>query len=208
MTVKLEVSTRDGSTAALRAQGKVPAVVYGPKQEPVSLAVDKQEFTKVLESAGESTIISLAGLDQEIEVLIHDVAFDPARGGVEHVDFYAIERGKELTTHVALDFVGEAPVTKTGAMVNKPLHEIEVTCRPSNLPSEITVDLSALKAVSDVIMVKDLAIPADVKVETDPELVVAAVSAARKAESESDESADELTPADVLAEKPADTDAA
>jgi len=198
MTVKLEVTKRDGSTAALRAKGMVPAVVYGPKQEPLSLAIDKQVFTKVLEAAGESTIISLAGLDAEVEVLIHDVAFDPARGGIEHVDFYAIERGKELTTHVALEFTGEAPVVKQGATINKALHEIEVTCRPSQLPSEIVVDLGVLADEDSVIAVKDLVIPAGVKVETDAELIVASVAAARAEEPEA-----EAVPAAAEAETPA-----
>ncbi len=196
MTVKLEVIKRDGTAAALRAKGMVPAVVYGPKQEPVSIAVDKQIFTKVLEAAGESTIINLAGLDADIEVLIHDVAFDSARGGVEHVDFYAIERGKELTTHVALEFTGEAPVTKQGATVNKALHEVEVTCRPSQLPSEIVVDLSVLADEEAVIAVKDLVIPTGVKVETDPELIVASVSAARAEEPEESAPVAEETPAE------------
>ncbi len=184
MTIKLDVSKRDGSVAALRAAGKTPAVVYGPKQEPISIAVDTVAFTKALESAGESTIINLVGLGDEIEVLIHDVAFNAARGGVEHADFYAIERGKELTTHVALEFVGEAPVTKSGATVNKALHEVEVTCRPSALPAHIAVDISVLIDEESNIAVRDLVVPAGVKIETEGDIIVASVTAARAEEPE------------------------
>lgn len=185
MTIKLEVEKRSGSVNAVRAAGKIPAVVYGPKQEPISLAVDRTTFTKVLDEAGESTILNLIGLEHDIEVLIHDVAFNAAQGGIEHADFYAIERGKELTTDVALEFVGEAPILKSGATLNKNLHEVEVTCRPSVLPSHIEVDVSILTDVDQHIAVKDLVVPTGVKIETDPELMIVTVSGARAAEPES-----------------------
>jgi large subunit ribosomal protein L25 len=141
-------------------------------------------FEKTLHSAGESTIINLVGLGEDVEVLIHDVAFNAEKGGVEHVDFYAIERGKELTTNVALEFVGEAPVEKTGATVTKVLQEIEITCRPSSLPSHIEVDISTLDEEGSQIFVKDLKIADDITVTLEDDAVVAAVSAAREEEPE------------------------
>ncbi len=180
MTIKLEVVKREGDATTLRAKGMTPGVVYGPKQEPVSIAVDTVLFTKTLEEAGESTIINLVGLGDEIEVLIHDVSFNAARGGVEHADFYAIERGKELTTNVALEFIGEAPVTKTGATVNKMLHEVEVTCRPSVLPNHIDVDVSVLTDVDANIAIKDLVVPAGVTINNEPHVIVASVTEARE----------------------------
>lgn len=184
MTLKLDVAVRAGTATELRKDGKIPAVVYGPKHPAQSIMVDKVAFVKVLESAGESTILNLEGLGEAVEVLIHDVSFDAAKGGVTHADFYAIERGKELTTNVQLHFIGEAPVSKTGATVTKNLHEVEVTCRPSNLPSHIDVDLSVLTDVDANIAVKDLTIPAGVTVETDGEIIVASVAEARAEESE------------------------
>ena len=180
MTVSLEVTKREGKAAA----GTVPGVVYGPKQDPISLAINKQTFEKTLQNAGESTIITLSGLDEEIEVLVHDVSFNAQRGGVEHVDFYAIERGKELTTNVPLEFIGEAPAEKNGATVNRILHDVEVTCRPSVLPSSIEVDLSVLVDEQSQINVSDLSVSDDVKIENDPEDVVANVAAAREEEPE------------------------
>ncbi len=184
MTTKLEVSKREASVEALRAEGKIPAVVYGPKQEPISIAVDKFQFERTLHDAGESTIITLTGLDEEVEVLVHDVAFDAAKGGAEHADFYAIERGKELTTNVALEFVGEAPVEKNGATVTKVLQDLEVTCRPSALPSHIEVDITVLATEDAQIHVSDLQIPEGVTVTLDGDAVVASVSAAREEEPE------------------------
>ena len=182
MTTKLEVTKREGGNG--RSQGNIPGVVYGPKQEPISIVLDKAVFGKLLQSAGESTIINLEGLGEEIEVLIHDVAFNAEKGGVEHVDFYAIERGKELTTNIALEFIGEAPIEKTGASITKVLQELEVTCRPSVLPSHIEVDISVLDTEGSQILVKDLKIADDVTITLDGDSVVAAVSAAREEEPE------------------------
>ena len=184
MNTTLAVIKREKSGKATRAAKQVPAIVYGPKQKPIKLAIETLDLEKLMRDAGESTIINLQGLDEEVEVLIQDVEFDAARGGVSHVDFYAIERGKELTTNVPLSFVGEAPVEKTDATVNKVLHDIEVTCRPSNLPSEIEVDISVLETESDHILIKDLKIPEGVTLSADPEDVVVTVAAAREEEPE------------------------
>ena len=186
MTQTIQVEKREDSVSneSIRAAGNVPAVVYGPKQEPVSLIVSKQLFEKTLREAGESTILTLEGIGEEVEVLIQDVAFDAARGGVSHVDFYAIERGKELTTNVPLEFVGEAPVEKQGATVNKVVHDIEVTCRPSKLPANIPVDLSVLTAEDSQITVGDLSVPEEVKLSLGSEEVIVTVAAARAEEEE------------------------
>lgn len=191
MTMKLTVETRTKQADSLRTAGYIPGVVYGPKQEPINIAIERVALDKTIEAAGESTIVSLEGLEEPIEVLIHEVAFNPARGGVEHIDFYAIERGKELTTNVALEFTGEAPVLKSGASLNKVLYEVEVTCRPSNLPSHIDVDLSSIETVDAQIHVSDLVIPEGVTVNDDPESVVVTVNEARD-ETEDEEEAPEV----------------
>ena len=197
MTTKLEVTKREESTKTVRSEGNIPGVVYGPKQEPISITLDKAVFEKTLQTAGESTIINLVGLDEEIEVLVHDVAFNAGKGGVEHVDFYAIERGKELTTNVALEFIGEAPVEKIGATVTKVLQDLEVTCRPSVLPSHIEVDISVLTEEASQILIKDLKIADDVKVTLEEDSVVASVSAAREEEPEAEVEAVDMDAVEV-----------
>jgi len=180
MTFSLTVEARDTKgkkLAALRTEGKLPGVVYGPKEKATPLLVDRVAFEKMLKEAGESSVIRLEGLDTPKEVLVHDVAFDPTRGGAIHVDFYAIEAGKELTLHVPLEFIGEAPALKQGGTLTKVLHEIEVTCVPANLPQHIDVDISTLDSMEAQIHVKDLVIPKGVTVENDPEDVVVLVQA-------------------------------
>ena len=194
MTITLPVTMRDKATTAktLLANGSLPAVVYGPKQEPIPVTLDAKVFDKIRHDAGESTIVELTGLKETIEVLIKDLDFNPVKQQVMHVDFYAIERGKEMTTHITLNFVGDAPVEKSGAgSVTKVLQEVTVTCRPSSLPSHIDVDVSSLVNVEDKIFVNDLKVPEGVTVDTEGEDPVAVVSAARtEAEPESETTVD------------------
>lgn len=154
----------------------MPAVVYGPKEQPQAITLDGREFEKAFKEAGESAILVLAGDGGNKEVLIHDVAFDPLRGNISHVDFYAVEKGQKVTVHIPLSFVGEAPALKLGGLLTKALHEIEVTGEPSKLPHEIEVDISGLNSFEDEIRVKDLAVPKGVEINNDPEDMVAIVA--------------------------------
>ena len=187
MTLTLNVAVRENETRQqLKTEDMIPAVVYGPKQETLSLKIERGAFERTFKESGESTIIELQGLTEPIEVLVHQVDFYPTKGGFQHVDFYAIERGKDMTTEVPLVYTGEAPVEKTGGMVNQIMHEVTVTCRPSNLPKEILVDISGMTESDTQITVADLPVPEGVVVDNDPEEVVAVAHGARAEEVEED----------------------
>ncbi len=180
MTFSLTVearSERGKQLEKLRGAGKLPAIMYGPKEEATLLTLDKIAFEKVLKQAGESSVIVLNGLTSPKEVLVQEVSFNPLKGGVIHVDFYAVEAGKEITVDVPLQFVGEAPATKRGGTLTKVLHEVEVTCTPGNLPQHIDVDVTTLDDFEKQIHVKDLVVPKGVTIENDPEDVIALVQA-------------------------------
>ncbi len=180
MTFSLTVEARTErgkKLEQLRSAGKLPAIMYGPKEEATALTIDRVEFEKLFKQTGESSVITLTGLKTPKEVLVNDVAFDARRGGVIHVDFYAVEAGKEITVDVPLEFVGEAPAVKQGGTLTKVLHEVSITCMPANLPKEILVDVSGLDDFEKQIHVRDLTIPANVTLENDGEEVVALVQA-------------------------------
>lgn len=187
MTISLAIAEREATqkSGSLRAAGSVPANVYGPKQDSISITVDAKELAKVLTEAGESTIIELTGLKEPIEVLVKDVDFDPVKQGVRHVDFYAIERGKEMTTNVPLELVGDAPAEKNGVgSVTQVLREVEVTCMPRHLPSHIDVDVSTLTDEHSKVSVGDITVPEGVKIENEPEEAVVVISVAKEEEEE------------------------
>jgi large subunit ribosomal protein L25 len=183
MTHTLEATQRamtGKKVATLRNDGTLPAVVYGPKQEPISLSLGKLAFDKVFKEAGESSVITLTGLAKPVDVLIHDVAFDPRKGGVIHVDFYAIEKGKKLKVDVPLNFTGEAPALKLGGTLTKVLHEVEVEAMATDIPKEIIVDLTALVDFESQIHISDLTVPNGVTITDKPEDVVALVQVVKE----------------------------
>ncbi len=174
MTVILPIKKRmDAEKVDLKES--IPAVIYGPKQVPVAVTIGRKEFEKMFKTAGESTVISLTGLESPISTLVKDVNFAPIKGGIVHVDFYALEKGKEVETHVPLHFIGEAPAVKLGAIVNKVLHEVMVICQPTDLPSHIDVDLSVLVDVESRLTIADIKCPKGVKIEADLSDTVALV---------------------------------
>lgn len=200
MTMTLAVTVRDKSKSleALRASGYIPAVVYGPVQEPAEIVIEEKIFDKVRREAGESTVLELTGLSKPMEVLIKEVDFSPIRQQIIHVDFLALEKGKEITTHVPLHFVGVAPVEdlKLGT-VTKVLHEVEVVCMPANLPNHLDVDLSNLKTVEDKIHVSDIVVPAGVQITLEAEETVAVVGQAAESEEEAEETAIDMDAIEV-----------
>lgn len=163
-------------TASLRSAGRLPAIVYGPKEEPVSITVDAIAFEKLYREIGDSTIIALKGVDDDKDVLVHDIDYDPVKGFMRHVDFYAIERGKTLEVSVALEFEGESEAVRLGGVLTKVLHELEIESLPRNLPGHLTVDISTLAEFGDQILVKDIVLPEGVTALADPEDVVAVVN--------------------------------
>jgi len=181
--MELTVEKRDTNTspAALRREGKIPAVVYGRSEGSTPIMVDQKTFEKVFKEAGESTVITLTGLGGQKDALIHEVSFHPVSGMPLHADFYAIEKGQTVTVSVPLEFEGVAPAVKDlGGILVKVMHELEIECQPKDLPQQIVVDISALTTLDGQIMVKDLKLPASAKISVDLEEVVAMVSVAQE----------------------------
>ncbi len=181
----------------------IPAVLYGPKIENKLLFVERKEFETVYKKAGETSLISLSikGEDNKekeskFSVLIQEVQKSPLNNKIIHIDFYQPLLTDEIEVSVPLEFVGESPAVKElGGTLIKEIQEIEVKALPQNIPSKIEVDISKLKTFKDEILVKDLFIPANVKVQRDLEEIVAVVTPPEKeveTEEETTESKEEI----------------
>lgn len=145
-----------GKVRQVRQAGFVPAVLYGKGQEPISLQVPQKNFNKTLKEAGESTLVYVNVDGQSYPTIIHDVARDPASDSVIHADFYKVNLSEKIKTNVPVVFVGEAPATKEGGILVRNINELEVEALPQNLPHELTIDISVLKAFGDKITIGDL----------------------------------------------------
>lgn len=181
--INLKVKKRDISEKT--PSESIPAVFYGPKEKSTSVMVDLKTFEAIWKQAGESSIISLEGVGEAKESLIHDVQVHPVSGSPIHVDFYVIERGKKLTVKVPLEFVGESLAVKNlGGTLVKALHELEIEVLPRDLPQYIEVDISVLNDFDSHISVADLSMPEGVTALFEPNESVASVSAPKEEEIE------------------------
>ncbi len=169
----------------VRSNGMVPAVVYGASVENTSISVSSIEFVKVFKEAGESSTIVIDIEGKKVDVLIHDVQFDPVKSHPVHVDFLAVDMNKPVHVLVPLEFVGVAPAEKSGlGTLVKVLHEVEIEALPKDLPHNISVDISSLLTLENQIHAKDLVMPAGVTLLTEMDEVIALVAAAKEEKEE------------------------
>ena len=180
LTAEKRVST--DKLDAIRKAGKIPAVFYGPKESSTSITLNAKEFTKVWKKAGESSVIILKDASgAEHETLIHEVDIHPLTGDVRHADFYVIEKGKKVEVSVPLVFSGVSPAVKDKAGILVKVHrEIEIEAAPRDLPHDLTVDISKLVELTDVIKAKDLVLPKGVELKINPEEVIASIAEAKE----------------------------
>lgn len=170
---------------ALRGEGKIPGILYGPETKPIALEIDTKIFNSIHKEAGESTLIELKIGDNSYSVLIQAIQIDPIKGNIIHVDFFQPSLKEEIEVEVSLVFIGESLAVKDlGGTLVQNFSEITVKCLPKNLPSHIDVDVSSLNTFEDSILVKDLKVPENVEIQRNMEDVVVNVSAPQKVEEE------------------------
>ena len=171
----------------LRKEGRLPAVLYGPKIKSLPLEIEEKSFEKIYKTAGESTLISLEVPEKKkrFHVLIQNVQLDPLTLEPLHVDFFQPSLKEKIEARIPLVFEGESKAVKDlGGTLVKHLTEIEVKALPQDLPPEIKVNIEKLETFDDEILVKDLPIPEKVEVQRKPDEIVATVSPPEKIEEE------------------------
>ncbi len=188
LTLDIEPRKTSDSPVALRTKGVVPAVFYGPKEGSTPIAVDSRKLEHVWKAGGQTSVITLEGVGDKKESLIHDVQFHPVTGRLLHADFYVLEKGKKIKINVPLEWVGQAPAEKAGHIVVKALHEVEIEVAPAELPHNLAVDLSKLENVGDHITASQITLPPSAALITDAHEIVVSVT-------EFKEEAVEITPA-------------
>ncbi len=163
-----------------RAQGQLPAVLYGRDIKPRNLFVLYNLFKKVWSEAGESTLVDLYIDGEPHKVLIADIQHDPLSGNIRHVDFREVRMTEKLEADVRLKFVGESRAVKElGAILVKSISEVKVRCLPQNLVHEIEVDLGPLVEFGSLIRVSDIRAPESIEILANPNEVVATVALPR-----------------------------
>lgn len=159
----------------LRQKGVIPGHVFGKKIETEHVSVKAIDFIKVYKEAGETGLVDLKIGEEKVKpVLIRQVQVDPVRGEMLNIDFYQVNLSEKTRVNVPIILIGEEPeIIHTGeAVVIQPMMEIEVEALPTDLPENIEVDITPLKAIDDAITVADLPVPQGVTILAEPESVV------------------------------------
>ncbi len=167
--------------AALRAEGFVPGVYYGHKEASTPCVFPLIAFKKVWKEAGESAVVTLEMPKGKVSALIHEVQVDPIKGYPIHVDFYALEKGQEVSVNIPLEFTGVSVAVKDlGGSLVKVLHEVEVKGQPESLPHNFTIDISSLATLDAQILAESIVLPKGVTLVTSGTDVVAAIAVAKE----------------------------
>ena len=167
-------TTGTRSSRRLRREGRVPAVVYGLSQDPVSIDVDWPELRRVLTTdAGVNAVIHLEFGGEKQMSIVKDIQRHPVRRDVTHIDFLRIDPNQDVTVDVPVVMVGEAKeVTDADGMVDQNMFSLSVNAAPDNIPNELEIDISDL-TVGDSKRVGDISLPIGVTTDVDPEETVA-----------------------------------
>jgi large subunit ribosomal protein L25 len=165
----------------LRAQGRIPAVLYGAQKDAVPVSVDPKQITRILTSeSGHNTIFDLQVGNEKTKAMIVDWQYEPIKGRLLHIDLKRIAMDERLRVKVPIILTGEpAGVKQQGGILEQVLRELELECLPGDIPSHIDVDVSGL-VFGQVLRVSDLPHGGKVKFLTEENQTVAHITAVKE----------------------------
>ncbi|MCA9274460.1 MAG: 50S ribosomal protein L25 [Phycisphaerales bacterium] len=202
LSAKKRERTGSRYSQRVRNAGGLPAVVYGHKEEPVSITLDAHQTIMHLSKGEKVFELDIEGAKQH--VLLKDLGYDYLGTNIIHADFARVDLNERVDVNVHLRFVGDAEGLKTsGAIMMHPHTEIELNVLVTNLPDHIDVDVSGMK-VGDVMHASDVKLPLDtMKLVTDEDTIVAQIvmKAVQEDEGEAGEVGAEGASPEVIKEK-------
>ena len=179
-----------GASRALRREGRVPAVIYGGKEEPTPIHVEEKLLVQQLMTGHfMNSIVMIDANGEKVRTLPKDVALHPVSDRPVHVDFLRLAKGSKIEVNVPVVFVNEedSPGLKKGGVLNVVRHELELVCDGEKIPSEIEIDVTGLE-VGDSVHFSALTLPEGSESQiTDRDFTIATVvapSALKRAEGE------------------------
>ncbi len=188
----------------LRRQGILPGIIYGKvgkeQLEPIAIQLDLHEASKTINTLTGSSLVTVDVDGEEYPVILREVQKDIIYGTLRHVDFMAVSLTEKLQTAVPIELIGQAPAEiSMAAVVVSGISELEIECLPQDLPDRFEVDATVLEDIDSVIYVRDLDIPENIDVLSDPDELVAGVTYVT-IEEEEEEEEEEAELAELLEE--------
>jgi large subunit ribosomal protein L25 len=187
--IKLDFESRSVTgkkVGQLRRQGLLPATVYGKGVGPFNVQINARTFSDLYKQAGKTSLLDITIPGQKAQsAFIHSVQRHPVTRAILHADFLAVDLLVEVTVDVPVHVVGESPLVARGdAILNQPLNALSVRALPTDLPSNIEVDISSLDSMDKTIHVRDIPALASGTITTPEDELVISLTPARVVEAE------------------------
>ena len=181
--ISISAEARDragkGVARAQRRAGRVPAVIYGNKQDPMMISLEGREVEKLIQSPQFFTQIFEVGVDGEKhQVLARDLQLHPVTDRALHIDFMRFNENTRIVLSIPVVFENEedSPGLKRGGVLNIVRREVELLCSPFNIPGELTFNLDGLE-IGDSLHIGAIDLPEGVTATTDRNFTVATIAA-------------------------------
>ena len=173
LVLKAQTRTERGKkmAAKLRLQGKIPAIVYGHKQEPEAITIDLHDFTEGLHHGHRLFDVEIG--DKKEKLLVKDVQYDYLGKKIVHTDLIRVDLSEKVNVEVPLVFKGTPAGASEGGTLEEHLDTIEVECTVVDIPESIDVSVKGLK-IGDSLHAGDIVLPEGIKLITEPDALVIA----------------------------------
>ena len=202
LPAELREGTGKGASRALRGEGRVPAVIYGDKKDPVSVHLEEKELVKMLQTGHfmNSVVEVTVGKDKH-RTLPKDVQFHPVTSRPVHVDFFRLAKGATVQVAIPVRFVDEdkSPGLTRGGVLNVVRHELELVCDATAIPDEVVISLDGLD-IGDSVHISAVELPEGSKSAIeDRDFTIAGVTAPSAMKSDAEEEEEEVAADEVPA---------
>jgi len=165
---------------ALRRAGKLPAVLYGHRIDSTPITLDAHETSLLLSRLTSSSLVTISLDGQEYPTLVREKQRHPVKSHLIHLDFQALSLTEKTHAMVGVELTGTAPAVKNfDAVIVTGVTELEVEALPQDLPERVVVDISNLAEPGDSIHVRDIQLPGQVEILTNPDEVIVSATVAR-----------------------------
>ena len=186
MNVKVEAKLREiGKKSDLknyRKENLIPGIVYGEGNEGLKILIPKIQFLKDYKGTiGKVSFFNILVDGKEFNTFIKEKQIHPVTREFVHIDFMEFHKGKKITLQIPFRYIGEAPGTQEGGLVEVLHRELEISCLPKDIPEEISIDVSELE-IGDSIHFGDITIPENIETSMSEITTLVAVRAPRKEE--------------------------
>lgn len=195
LKTKIRTTTGNGPARRLRMSGQIPAVVYGPKTEPVLLSVNKSDLEILFKKGGIgqvvlNLVIQKNGETLTMPVMIKELQTHPVSRNFIHIDFYEIKMDQKITAKIPVVTTGIAKGVELGGVLQIVRRELEVECLPLEVPESIEIDISDLD-IGDSIHVGKISLEGEIELLEDDNYTVVTMLSPKLEEEEPEEEEEE-----------------